>query len=126
VLRTNSHIGSIETTMLNSVSDEIRDCYKQAEACLRQAAEQTNDSLRKDFLALQVAWLKLAKLRERELPDQIRERAYEMWMAHGREGEAEQHWLAAEREIVSALQSAKTSADIPLSAKRGAEEDGGS
>jgi len=75
--------------------DEIRDCYKQAEACARQAAEQTDDSLRKDFLALQAAWLKLAKLRERDLSDQIRQRAYEIWIASGRDGEAEQHWLAA-------------------------------
>jgi len=37
--------------MLKSVSDEIRDCYKQAEACARQAAAQTDDQLRKDFLA---------------------------------------------------------------------------
>jgi DUF2934 family protein len=79
--------------MLSSIRDEIHDCYKQAEACLRQAAEQTDDSLRNDFLALQVAWLKLAKLRERDLSDRIRERAYEIWIASGRSGEAEQNWL---------------------------------
>jgi len=33
----------------------------------------------------------------------IRERAYEIWIASGyRDGEAEQHWVVAEREILSA------------------------
>jgi len=114
-----SPIPSIDTTMRKSVSDEIRDCYKQALACARQAAAQTNDNLRNDFLALETAWLKLAKLRERDLPDQIRERAYELWIANGRTGEAEQHWLAAEREILFALQPIKR----PV--KREAEEDWG-
>jgi len=92
--------------MLKSVSEEIRDCYKQAEACARQAAAQTDPKLRKDFLALEAAWLKLARLRETDLSDRIRERAYEIWIASGyRSGEAEQHWLAAEREILSTLQS---------------------
>jgi DUF2934 family protein len=37
----------------------------------------------------------------------IRERAYEIWVASGyRDGQAEQHWLAAEREILLALQDA--------------------
>jgi hypothetical protein len=40
---------------------------------------------------------------ERELSERIRERAYEMWLANGcREGGAEQDWLFAEREILSA------------------------
>jgi Protein of unknown function (DUF2934) len=44
---------------------------------------------------------------EEDLLDLIRERAYEKWIASGyRDDEAEQHWLAAEREILSALQSA--------------------
>lgn len=39
------------------------------------------------------------------LIDRIRERAYHIWCASGcPDGEADQHWLAAEREI---LQSAK-------------------
>ena len=39
------------------------------------------------------------------LTERIRERAYHIWVASGcRHGEADQHWLAAEREI---LQSAK-------------------
>jgi Protein of unknown function (DUF2934) len=33
----------------------------------------------------------------------IRDRAYEIWAANGhRDGEAEQHWLTAEREILEA------------------------
>ena len=42
------------------------------------------------------------------LTHRIRERAYEMWMSDGcREGEAEQHWLAAEREVLkSSMQAA--------------------
>ena len=118
--------------MPKSVRDEIHDCYKHAEACARQAAAQTDGSLRKDFLALEAAWLKLARLRETDLSDRIRERAYEIWIASGyRSGEAEQHWLAAEREILSALereilsalQSTKSSVDFRPAAKREAEED---
>jgi Protein of unknown function (DUF2934) len=42
-----------------------------------------------------------------KLNDRIRERAYEIWFAAGcRDGEAQQHWLAAEREILAAAQSA--------------------
>jgi hypothetical protein len=34
----------------------------------------------------------------------IRERAYEIWNADGRaNGKAEEHWLAAEREVLSSL-----------------------
>jgi hypothetical protein len=37
-----------------------------------------------------------------ELQDRIRERAYEIWNASGRvHGRAEQHWLAAERQVLS-------------------------
>jgi hypothetical protein len=36
------------------------------------------------------------------LENRIRERAYEMWTAHGCvHGQAEQHWLAAEREVLA-------------------------
>jgi hypothetical protein len=58
-------------TMLKNVSDEIGDCYKQAEACAQHAAAQTDPKLRHDFLALEAAWLKLARLRERDLSDRI-------------------------------------------------------
>src|SRR6266566_1378468 len=93
--------------MLESVSEEIRNCYAHADTCARQAAEQTDPKLREDFLALKAAWLKLARLRETDLSDRIRGRAYEIWIASGyRSGDAEQHWLAAEREILSSLQAA--------------------
>jgi Protein of unknown function (DUF2934) len=37
-----------------------------------------------------------------QLENRIRERAYEMWTAHGCvHGQAEQHWLAAEREVLA-------------------------
>jgi Protein of unknown function (DUF2934) len=40
---------------------------------------------------------------EPDLSDRTRERAYEIWIASGyHDGEAEQHWLAAEKEILSA------------------------
>jgi Protein of unknown function (DUF2934) len=43
---------------------------------------------------------------DRNLNDRICERAYEIWFAAGcRDGEAEQHWLAAEREILQAAHS---------------------
>ena len=127
-------IGRLEasvTAMLKSVSEEIRNCYAHAETCARQAAEQTDPKLREDFLRLKAAWLKLARLRETDLSDRIRDRAYEIWIATGcRSGEAEQHWLAAEREILSALEreilSALQSADdLRPAVKREAEEDWG-
>jgi hypothetical protein len=44
---------------------------------------------------------------EPDLSDRIRERAYEIWIETGyRDGEAEQHWLAAEQEVLSAQFSA--------------------
>lgn len=44
---------------------------------------------------------------EQDLSDRIRERAYEIWIASGyRDGKAEQHWLAAEQEILSGPRSA--------------------
>jgi DUF2934 family protein len=40
---------------------------------------------------------------EQHLSDRIRERAYQIWRASGSpDGEAEQHWLTAEREILTA------------------------
>ena len=41
------------------------------------------------------------------LTDRIRERAYEIWVGSGcAHGAAEDHWLAAEREILDAPQTA--------------------
>ena len=40
---------------------------------------------------------------DHSLENRIRERAYEIWTAHGYvHGQADQHWLAAEREILAA------------------------
>jgi hypothetical protein len=37
-----------------------------------------------------------------DLEQQIRERAYHLWMADGcRDGEAEQYWLTAERDVLA-------------------------
>ena len=42
-------------------------------------------------------------LMDQNLKNRIRERAYEIWTAHGCiHGHADQHWLAAEREILTA------------------------
>jgi hypothetical protein len=39
---------------------------------------------------------------DQSLENRIRERAYEIWTAHGCiHGQAAQHWLAAEREILT-------------------------
>ncbi len=44
---------------------------------------------------------------DQNLENRIRERAYEIWAAHGcMHGQAEQHWLAAEREILAASNAA--------------------
>ena len=54
---------------------------------------------------------------DQNLENRIRERAYEIWMANGRlEGQADHHWLAAEREIlamVAPLPSPKKRAPTP-------------
>jgi hypothetical protein len=43
----------------------------------------------------------------------IRERAYEIWCAHGcPDGQAAQHWLAAEREILDAGQPVESEPEI--------------
>jgi Protein of unknown function (DUF2934) len=39
---------------------------------------------------------------DQSLENRIRERAYEIWAAHGYvHGQADQHWLAAEREVLA-------------------------
>jgi len=41
---------------------------------------------------------------EQTLEQRIRERAYALWLAHGSaEGNAEQYWLEAEREVLAML-----------------------
>ena len=56
---------------------------------------------------------------EQDLSDRIRARAYEIWVASGsRDGEAEQHWLAAEREVRAALGS-KAASTVPAKRQSG-------
>jgi hypothetical protein len=41
---------------------------------------------------------------ELSLQERIRERAYQIWNASGRvQGQAKQHWLAAERQVLSEM-----------------------
>ncbi len=43
---------------------------------------------------------------ERTLEHRIRQRTYGVWHAHGQtNGQADEHWLAAEREVLSSLTS---------------------
>jgi hypothetical protein len=56
---------------------------------------------------------------DQTLTDRIRERAYEIWVAGGcPHGAAEDHWLASEREILDAPQTAaeRESLDAPQTA----------
>jgi hypothetical protein len=55
-----------------------------------------------------------------DLEQRIRERAYHLWMADGcRDGEAEQHWLIAERDVLAEFSvSAVTTAAAPKSRTR--------
>jgi hypothetical protein len=49
-----------------------------------------------------------------ELEQRIRERAYELWATSGySHGRAEEHWCAAEREVVAAMH-------VPAKKKKGA------
>lgn len=44
---------------------------------------------------------------EHTLEHRIRQRAYEIWDAHGQaDGKADEYWLAAEREIIASLNGA--------------------
>jgi hypothetical protein len=56
---------------------------------------------------------------DQDLSERIRERAYEIWIASGyRDGEADQHWVEAEQEILSSLRSAAV-AKVPAKRIRG-------
>jgi hypothetical protein len=57
---------------------------------------------------------------DQSLENRIRERAYEMWTAHGRvHGQAEQHWLAAERELLATSTAVLAGKPDPISTKGG-------
>jgi hypothetical protein len=50
---------------------------------------------------------------EPTLEHRIRQRAYEIWDARGRaDGSADEHWLAAEREVLSSLCAPSPAADV--------------
>jgi len=55
---------------------------------------------------------------EQTLEHRIRQRAYEIWHAHGKaDGKADEHWLAAERELLSSLKTPAPAADAGASTK---------
>jgi hypothetical protein len=57
---------------------------------------------------------------EHTLEHRIRQRAYEIWHAHGQaDGKADEHWLAAEHEVLSCLKAPAPAAEAsPKSQKR--------
>lgn len=58
---------------------------------------------------------------DHNLTHRIRERAYEIWAANGcRDGEADRHWLAAEREILTIAPARAPAAAKRPSAKKAA------
>lgn len=46
--------------MLQTLSDDVRDCYRRAEDCAEKARGAATEELRADFLQLEKAWLTLA------------------------------------------------------------------
>jgi hypothetical protein len=52
--------------LLENLSEEVRQCYEQAEECAGQARAIQDEKLRADYLRLAQGWLKLA-------------RSYELW-----------------------------------------------
>jgi len=56
---------------------------------------------------------------DKTLEQRIRERAYELWITTGRhDGQADQHWLTAEREVLARLMAdAPVAAPEPAAAK---------
>jgi hypothetical protein len=53
--------GKAGHTMLNNVSEQIRECLRHAEDCARKAAAQTDPKLKEDFLDMERRWLFLAR-----------------------------------------------------------------
>ena len=47
--------------MLKVLTSDVRECYQQAQECARQAHAISNPELRRDFLDLELRWLKLAR-----------------------------------------------------------------
>lgn len=54
-----------------------------------------------------------------DLEQAIRERAYHLWIESGcQEGQADQHWLAAQRSILGALLGASDAPEAPAKPKK--------
>jgi hypothetical protein len=54
------------------------------------------------------------------LENQIRERAYHLWEASGyQDGAADQHWLAAESEVLAAFAASTSAAETSAHSKTG-------
>jgi hypothetical protein len=47
--------------LLENLSEEVRQCYNQAEECADQARAARDEKLRSDYLRLAQGWLKLAR-----------------------------------------------------------------
>jgi hypothetical protein len=47
--------------MLQRLSDEVRACYQHAKDCARNAAAQSDPTVRQSFLDAQQGWLKLVR-----------------------------------------------------------------
>ena len=47
--------------MLQSLSEDVRDCYRRADDCAEKAKVAATPQLRSDFLRLEKAWLMLAR-----------------------------------------------------------------
>src|SRR5262249_29676757 len=60
---------------------------------------------------------------DQNLENRIRERAYEIWTAHGcMHGQADQHWLAAEREVLATSTARQTKSEEEARVVRRSEE----
>ena len=57
---------------------------------------------------------------QQSLENQIRERAYQLWEASGyQDGAADQHWLAAEREVLASFAASTSTTESPVPSKTG-------
>ncbi len=64
---------------------------------------------------------------DQTLEHRIRQRAYEIWHADGQaDGNADQHWLAAEREVLSSLNARAPAGATSAPAKTGKSARAGS
>jgi hypothetical protein len=52
--------------VVDDLSERIRECYRHAENCERQAAAQTDPALQKSFLDTAAIWVKIAQTYEFE------------------------------------------------------------